>query len=280
MEIEFVSKNISDVLTPGQIEDLQTLQAMPELSKAFSTGWIAGGFARHMLLGGRIQTYFQHDKFWVDDGNHGDLDFFFSDESTANVAASHTNLLSSGRMRFAHSINARSTSGLRFKVQFVNHPTLCKPTLEDTIKQFDFLNCMVGIEGDTITYPVGWREAEDARRLKIVSGHSPFLGGRILKYLNHRGFEGITNDSLQVLKEWFASVAGSKFNPELYKHIDEKYFQNSVDGLQNAGLVNKEDLVFFINRWKIIHHEMSYGHSTTIVTHDDWALSRMTGDAA
>jgi len=287
MELEFNRYKIAEVLSPEQIHQLDGLRQISWLKKSFETGWIAGGFVRHLLLGGLMESYFSSAEVWSAEhwssDKKGDIDFFFPDSETANAAVDKG---VSSQSMFALNIAVRKSraenhvNNFRFNVQFVNHPNLCKPTAEDTIKRFDFLNCMVAIEGDEIIIPAGWRDIENAKLIKINSAHSPFLGSRIIKYLTDKGLEGITDDSFPLLREWFASIAGDKFeNFQSTKlPLDDKFFQGKVKTLRDLGLVSKEDLIFFINKWRVTFEEKNYGQTVTVTTSSDWALTEMVAD--
>ena len=138
------------------------------------------------------------------------------------------------------------------------------------------MNCSVALTHEFAVIPDGWRELEASKLLRIARNDTPFLGGRLLKYLEHRGLEGLTEDSYEKLTGWLAHAAND-FNENGWNKDHIGGVQGHVKRLKDRGLVKREDLIFFISKWKQIIHERSYGSSRTYTV--DWALNELgSGD--
>ena len=238
------------------------LASIPSVKSALEMGgWICGGFARHLLLDRVSRAYFRSDS---EETPRGDVDVFFNDHATA-VAATPAGVRKS-LAGFAKELN----DGV--KIQFVDDPDLIKPTIEETLSSFDIVNCRVAINERYVVIPEGWRELEARKLLQIGRNDSPFLGGRLLKYLNHRGLEGLTDDSYEALTGWLAH-AGVDFKEGGWDKHHISGVEGHVKKLRARGLVGREDLIFFISKWKEIIREGRYGESFTYEV--DWALNEL-----
>ena len=253
-----------EALTPAACEDLDNvLASVPSVKSALEAGgWICGGFARRLLLNRTSRTYFRSVSV---ETPLGDIDLFFN--SHADALAATPKGVRKSLAGFAKELNDV------VKVQFVDDPNLIKPTIEETLSSFDIVNCQVAINDRCVIMPEGWRELEASKLLQIARNDTPFLGSRLLKYLNHRGLEGLTEDSYESLTGWLAHAANDfKEGGWEEKHICG--VKGHVKKLRDRGLVRREDLVFFISKWKEIIHEKHYGHSFTYEV--DWALNELS----
>ena len=257
-----------EALTRSATADLNhVLASIPSVKSALGMGgWICGGFARHLLLDREIHVYLKPNS---DDAPRGDVDVFFNDHATA-VAATPAGVRKS-HAGFAKELN----DGV--KIQFIDDPDLIKPTIEDTLSSFDIVNCQVAINERCVVIPEGWRELEASKLLQIGRNDTPFLGGRLLKYLNHRGLEGLTDDSYEALTGWLAHAAGD-FKEGGWDENHISGVKGHVKKLRARGLVGREDLIFFISKWKEIIRERHYGKSFTYEV--DWALNELGVDPA
>ena len=202
-------------------EFLSLLDGVPGIARALDAGgWICGGFVRHLLLDLPIADYFTPKE----DGRAGDVDIFFSNQDDANRAAGVAALKGNGCDNiqtswggFAKEMTARFNRR-SVTIQFVNHPDKIKPTVEETLDGFDFLNCKVAISREGLVIAEGWREVESLRLLKICSASSPFLGSRITKYLTKKGLNELTEDSQPLVTEWLLSASLKEFEGSETKH--------------------------------------------------------------
>jgi hypothetical protein len=283
--MKFVKKNLMDVLTPSRRSELlMLLDSIPAIGMSLDAGgWICGGFVRHMMLDIPIAEYF----FPQDTRrNAGDIDIFFSSVESANRAVEASLLAGNGGKsvhpsfgRFANDVTAIFAKR-RIKIQFVNHPDKVHDSVESTLKSFDFMNCMAAITNDGIVYCEGWHELEKSNLLKICNAKSPFLGSRILKYLNFRGVSGITPDSREMLTEWLLLAMNQRFEGYAEsKHLDG--VESAVKRLRQAGMVSQEELIFFIGKYfsyieTLTGTKENYGEYQKV----DWALTQLDKSAS
>lgn len=269
-----VKRRIDEALTPQAAKELrEIIDSAPVLRRSLlAGGWICGGFTRHLMLGHPIEEYL----FSCGPTKQvGDIDIFFPDVETAR------SITSSEKTR--HSMagfakNMLQTSGRNYiNIQLVDHPDLVHPTIEGTLERFDLTNCQVGTDGVSMYYQDGWHDLEAARALGIARNDTPFLGSRILKYLNHRGLEGLTEASYEKLQGWFAHVCGG-FAGGRWTEDHQRGIERNIKALRARGLVRREDLIFFLNRWKHVIVERTYGQSFSYET--DWALHELGESAA
>lgn len=237
-----------------------------------SGGWLAGGFVRNIILGRGINQYFR---------DRGDIDVFFPEPGIPNKhIASHSSKRvwnpSPAGNAMQRLINIRG-EGVNTALQFINHEKLCHPTLHETLGRFDLLNSAVGWDGKHFHIPVGWQETEESGLIFINRADSPFLGGRISKYLNLRGLRGIHPDSIQKLKDWVVSSSVQNF--ENCHHNGDtnlsSYVKSSIFSLfdkNNHSWLDKSDALLFLSKWSIVvkgdDDENDYGINKL----EDWAL--------
>lgn len=268
---------LEDALSPSMLNDLDLMrQSSPAIEATFrSGGWLCGGFARHLLIGGSTENYITGRRGSETQMRSGDVDLFFPDVATANRVIS--NECTDARPSQGGFAKEDSTRWRRnhVKVQLVDHPDLVQPTIESTLAKFDLVNCQVGIDGEHIYFPEGWKEIERMRLIRIAHNNTPFLGSRILKYLEHRGLEGLTQDSYEKLHGWFA-YAGNDFAEGSWDARHIVGVRNHVKKLRQRGLVRREDLIFFLNKWKDVIREKHYGRSFSYEV--DWALNELGGN--
>ena len=249
----------------ARVELNNLLTRVPIIDEALDKGgWICGGYARQLMLDQPTREYFRGAD--DDDRRHpvGDVDVFFNSvqEATASVPKSARRSMA-GFAKELHDF---------VKVQFIDDPDLIKPTIQDTLGSFDIVNCRVAINHRYIIVADDWREIESKRLLRIGRNDTPFLGGRLLKYLKYRGLEGITEDSYESLTGWLAH-AGNNFSDGNWTTQHLIGVKDSVKKLRNRGLVRREDLIFFIGKWKEAIQERHYGRSFTYEV--DWALNEL-----
>jgi len=268
---------LEEALTPSILNDFDLMrQSVPVIDATFrSGGWLCGGFARHLLIGGSTESYLTGHRGLAGQVRSGDVDLFFPNFATASrVISSECTYATLSQGGFAKEENARWRRH-HVKVQLVDHPDLVQPTIEDTLANFDLVNCQVGIDGEYIYFPEDWREIERTRLIRIAHNNTPFLGSRILKYLEHRGLEGLTQDSYEKLHGWFA-YACNDFAEGGWSARHIAGVQGNVKKLREKGLVRREDLIFFLNKWKELIREKHYGRNFSYEV--DWALNELGGE--
>lgn len=251
-----------------ELNDL--MERIPVIDEALDKGgWLCGGYARQLMLDHPANEYFKPTTKRDEYVPTGDVDIFFNNVEDAR------NVIPKGA--------AKSMAGFAkeirnfVKVQLVDDPDLIKPTIQETLESFDIVNCRVAINHRYVVVADDWREIESKRLLRIGRNDTPFLGGRLLKYLKHRGLEGLTEDSYESLTGWLAH-AGNNFSEGSWTTQHLIGVRDSVKKLRARGLVRKEDLLFFIGKWKEAIQERHYGRSFTYEV--DWALNELETSAA
>ena len=232
-------------------------------------GWFAGGFARQVLSGNSIKEYFAGVA-----GTYkrpGDIDIFFP-----NVAAAAEMVADpGGHLRDSYGGFAKETRVIArvadIQIQLVNAPDLCHP-LEESLERFDFKNCKVAIKGDEIIFPEGWHDLEKTQLLEVANNSSPFLGSRIVKYIEHRDMKGITPSSIPLLADWIYRAAASDFPGYEERHLQG--FRAAIVNLNKDKLLDPTFLTLFLGKWTAFKRvPRNYGHYDTVQV--DWALSEL-----
>jgi hypothetical protein len=269
---------LGEALSPSMLNDFDLLrQSTPVIEATFqSGGWLCGGFARHLLIGGSTENYLSGHRGSSGLVRSGDVDLFFPNVATASrVISSECAYANPSQGGFAKEAGGRWRRN-HVKVQLVDHPDLVQPSIEDTLAHFDLVNCQVGIDGEYIYFPEDWKEIERMRLIRIAHNNTPFLGSRILKYLEHRGLEGLTQDSYEKLHGWFA-YACNDFAEGGWSARHIAGVQGHVKKLREKGLVRREDLIFFLNKWKELIREKHYGRTFSYEV--DWAANELGNGA-
>lgn len=278
----FTRLSLAEALSPRALDELTSLRrAVPVIDASLANGgWICGGMMRHLLLDGSLEEYFTPQRGagpFLPNTRVGDVDLFFPNVESANRSAGASNRkVTRSQANFAGETGAVWDRRHEVRVQLVDNPDLVQPTIEDTLTRFDLTNCQVGTDGESVYLPEGWHDLESSRLLGIAHNNTPFLGCRILKYLEFRGLTGLTDDSYEKLQGWFAH-AGNDFKGGEWNSNHISGVQGHVKRLRAAGLVRREDLIFFFNKWKKFVREKSYG--TTHYYEVDWALDELGASA-
>jgi len=239
----------------ARVELTNLLTRVPIIDEALDKGgWICGGYARQLMLDQPTSEYFRPFKETDRYLPVGDVDVFFN--NIQDVTASVPKSARRSQAGFAKEIHDF------VKVQLVDDPGLIKPTIQETLESFDIVNCRVAINHRYVIVTDDWQEIESKRLLRIGRNDTPFLGGRLLKYLKYRGLEGLTEDSYESLTGWLAH-AGNNFSDGSWTTQHLIGVKDSVKKLRNRGLVRREDLIFFIGKWKEAIQERHYGRSFT-----------------
>lgn len=278
----FTRLSLAEALSPRALDELSSLRrAVPVIDASLANGgWICGGMMRHLLLDGSLEEYFTPQRGvepFLPNARAGDVDLFFPNVESANRSAGASNRkVTRSLANFAGETGAVWDRRHEVRVQLVDNPDLVQPTIEDTLTCFDLINCQVGTDGESVYLPEGWHDLERSRLLGIAHNNTPFLGCRILKYLEFRGLTGLTDDSYEKLQGWFAH-AGNDFKGGGWDSNHVSGVQGHVKRLRAAGLVRREDLIFFFNKWKKFVREKNYG--MTHYYEVDWALDELGASA-
>lgn len=268
---EFVKVPVASVLSPAELRVLNATLDIPKIKQVLAAGgFIAGGFALNLLRKGSIKRY-------LTDYQHcapGDIDIFFSHKSRADDALSQLGAafhLSPGG--FAKegtaylSDDSPRGSSESFKIQLVDFPGMIFPSVEETLAQFDFVNCQVALVGTDLMYPREWHALEEKKVLKIANNKAPFMGSRVNKYLNHRGYNGLALESQEIFQDWLIKAATSEFEGFHGQH--KAGIESAVKTLFANGLASKASLVLFLGKWQEARLSCHYSAGGTYKV--DWA---------
>jgi hypothetical protein len=297
MKREFVKAQVSDYIKPEEFGIFYHIVTNPVIAAGLSNGgWIAGGFARAILAGESIVNYLYPEKSSAG-VNAGDIDIFFPNKeasySTAVLIEEKVNRkmklqpyrfaidchLRSGHQMLEHlekcGVNRSRISEVRVQI-VLNPPDGFKPTLLETLDNFDLINCMVGIDGQHIYFPAEWEELEGSKSLKIAKSETPFLGRRLAKYLFERGYENISEVSRDLFVEWLARVNNNEFsdffNPY---HVRKEMMMSALDKLIERKAIPLTDIVLLVNKWNITKKQNAGGYGESTYVSIDWALDKL-----
>lgn len=259
---------IEQALTANARADFRSIIGkLPYVDEALDNrAWICGGFARHLMLNRPTKEYFKRTLESEEYVPPGDVDVFFN--SREDALATIPKAAHRSQAGFAKEIYDT------IKVQFVDDPDLISPTIEETLSNFDIVNCRVAMNHRHVIISDDWQDIESKCLLRLGRNDTPFLGSRIMKYLKYRGLEGLTDDSYETLTGWLAHAAND-FKDGNWKNQHLTGVQRGVKNLRSRGMVSKEDLIFFIGKWKETIEEGNYGHSFSYEV--DWALNELGG---
>lgn len=232
----------------------------PLISFALDSGaWIAGGFARAVFLGKRMDQFFSRSDYSL----AGDIDFFFDNqEAVDNVIKFFMN---SGYVSKSYGGNAIQTTchlgqtitkhpGVTsISIQLVNSPALILP-IREQLDRFDFTNVCCAFRGEAFLAPSSILELEANCLLDIKNSASPFLAARVRKYMR-RGFVGVTEVSRQHITDWLINAVADNFkgNTGLAGTVkDAAWCKQQIRDLLNKSthLLRSEDLIMLIGMFK------------------------------
>jgi hypothetical protein len=256
----FLRKDVKEVLDEKNYLVFMSLIESQEIQACLKNGgFIAGGFARALLAKVDIHEYMRTP--------HTDVDIFFTSVEDAKKAIG--SLGKSAQQSFGGFAKDCWTLGY-LKIQLVDNESLICSSIEQTLENFDIANCQVAIDGKSFIYPDTWFDLEKSKLLRINKPNTPFLGWRVLKYLESRGYKSIEKSSYPLLIDWLISAALDSFTGFKPKHYES--MMKSVSGLLKKGEIEKEEILFFLNKWKINSDGPVYGEVV------DWALHLLSGE--
>jgi hypothetical protein len=255
-----------------QIE--QIIYELKPISTLLDEGcYLAGGFVRALLLGDDPHQYL--DTRFGFGRPRGDIDIFFSDPSKA----SHLKEIFNSTFRsfggnavekLLTDIGTKNSSERQFLIQLVDYNTLILP-VEAQLDRFDFTNCAAALTRKEVIYAKRFHEIEARHLLDVKRSHSPFMGGRIIKYMKTRGLTGVTPESRQHVTDWILQALCNDFNSDTLGAIDSQQAQNVVKTLLSSGATSStEDLLLVLGMFKTTIKE-KYGPSHEV----DFALDEI-----
>lgn len=276
--MSLVSHDINEIIDRHPESDLiRHILNLPAISTALINGaYIAGGFARVVLLGKRVSTYlFGH-------GRRGDIDLFFSSreqiESTTYVirGASHRSFGGNAR-EYSHVVPHQFLKpyeyyavGTSFSLQIVDKEELILP-IRDQLDRFDFVNVRCAFNGKEMLADDRIIKLETDHLLQVGNSRSPYLSCRIIKYVK-KGYINVTDDSREHITDWIIRALAGEFDsfyPEATR--DPKFGKLGIQSLitNHAYLLRNEDLIMLLGMFKQEVRGNKYGPSTEI----DMAMS-------
>jgi hypothetical protein len=253
-----------------QIE--QIIYELKPISNLLDEGcYLAGGFVRALLLGGDPHQYLDTPG-WIPPG---DIDIFFSDPSkSAHLKEIFNSTFRSfggnAAQKLVTDLGTKNSSERQFLIQLVDYDTLILP-VEAQLDRFDFTNCAVALTRKEVIYAKRFHEIEARHLLDVKRSHSPFMGGRIIKYMKTRGLTGVTPESRQHVTDWILQALCNDFNSDTLGAIDSQQAQNVVKKLLSSDTTSSiEDLLLVLGMFKTTIKE-KYGPSHEV----DFALDEI-----
>ena len=106
-------------------------------------------------------------------------------------------------------------------------------SVEDTLNTFDFANVQIAyyFKNGQLFRCQRKDSVPSVRnnKLRVVNSHSPLLMHRIYKYMTHRGYEGVTEESKQHIVDWLIRARAGEFkNPVLGITLWEDALNNRI----------------------------------------------------
>ncbi len=257
--MSLVSHNIDEIISRHPEADLiRHILNLPAISAALCSGaYIAGGFARVILLGKRVSTYlFGH-------GNRGDIDLFFSSREQIEYVthvlqrASHRSFGGNAR-EYSHAFPYQSlkpyehyVTGTSFTLQVVDKEELILP-IREQLDRFDFVNVRCAFNSKEMLADDRIMQLEKDHLLQVSNSSSPYLSSRIIKYIK-KGYAAVTDDSREQITDWIIRALAGEFDafyPE--KTRDSKFGKLGIQSLitGHAYLLRNEDLIMLLGQFK------------------------------
>lgn len=259
--MDLVTHKTSEIIARHpDAEIIRQILDLGSIRYAFDRGaWIAGGFARAVFLGKRMNEFFSHSNSCLP----GDIDLFFDSRAAAGEVIEFLN--EHGYVESSYGGNAMQTSmrlagkettfwnNTTIQLQVVNNPTLILP-IREQLDHFDFTNVCCAFRDEEFLAPPNLLELESSYLLDIKNSSSPFLAARIRKYMR-RGFAGVTHGSRQYITDWLINAIADGFKgiPGLSGTVkDADWCKSQISELlyKNELLLRNEDLVMLIGMFK------------------------------
>lgn len=246
---------------------------------------IAGGFIRILCRGESIIDYLTIQAARMS----GDIDVFLPKPQVMKIITTKMAIpCQRSHAGFGWNVHRKSPLeagpyiGASQNIQFIDYPDFCSPDPIEVVDRFDFTNVAIGlslVDGQpTITVHRRWRELETEMLLDTRNSRSPFLGHRINKYLQRRGYQGVTPKSSNHITDWLAKCASDeKFCIGEKQALHPEVIKNGVMALFERGVAPKQDIIMFLGKWEKQIRTGGDGYSSFDVETVDWALSQMHG---
>jgi hypothetical protein len=227
MKNDYLVLNIKDVINSKKQNRLVDLRESKEIKTAENCGaFIAGGFVRYLLNENENEISNYHP-------GYGDIDVFltknaqkkFSDYNVLNVHK---------KSMFADNCFLETEKSVD-KIQFINHPSLMKDSIYDTLDNFDFVNCKAAICNDKVIVHKELMSLNKQNTLKIKNNFSPLLLSRILKYSRQYGFDKLEPSSIELINDWFIK-AKSEFSDHKLHDDHKSYTRCSLNSIKELAL--------------------------------------------
>lgn len=261
---------------PGTVKAI--LEEIDNCAAFDAGGWVAGGFARqlthHYLLKPKTDEDWQAYVSKRSGLRPGDIDVFLPKQVNHPHFETVLKSLPDSYAGFAKDLEFRRL----ITVQFITDPKFRYDSLKDCFEGFDLRNSRYAITGNrhdgfTLHWDVEALESDRLKRVDIMTTISPFLGARVLKYIQRRGCtRGLMPASDALLVEWLIRAATGSW-PDNFTTQHLNGIQGQVMKLRDAGYVETSELAFFINRWTT--HSQSGSGYNTVYKEVDWAIDQI-----
>lgn len=252
------------------------VRQIPEIDFALEKGgMIAGGICRSILLG-KTSADIRQD--------FSDIDIFFENSLQLKDYMSSELIMRTGYRnsrsgicdeflaRWSPSGPSRKTSDIKIQIikKLFNSP-------EHTLLNFDFTNVRIAITKDLVYIDDRWFQVEKEKLLDVRMCHSPLLGNRIKKYLNHRDLVDLTEDSREIVTTWIIKAVSDSWddNPFIVSPESKKEFnrlfsnfsaRSGIKGqLLDTRVFSSSDLIFLIGKFV----------KNIVINYDTWETRRM-----
>lgn len=265
------------------------LEAVATSGALAAGGWIGGGFARqiahHVLLKEK-----DHDEWmtYLSPGNQyewtrtGDVDVFLPKKTTKfdDEIAGFPNSYAGFAKNMKVYGKGKEFPG-RTTIQFITDPAFRYDTMEDCLQAFDLYNSRYALTyTDPGRFVLHWDPwalaADDLKIVSIASAESPFLGSRVLKYIQDRGCtNGIDPKSNDLMLQWLIR-AGTDAWPDNFTKQHVNGVKNQVMKLRVAGHIEVDAMALFINKWAV-RVKTGSGYES-IYKEVDWAMDQIEKD--
>lgn len=153
----------------------------------FEGGYIAGGFARAMVLKGSALEAMPKETSAVKSA--GDIDFFYTTSIFCNNAITKLNKIIYRDKGVPRYVSGESLTGfaqdLYDRENYVKYQVIIKSTgsPSEVLNRFDISNCKIATDGKKVWMVEDWEELEKNKHIRIDNYAGRYLLSRIKKYI-------------------------------------------------------------------------------------------------
>ena len=209
---KYATVKIKDVLNPQLQNFLHSIRSDERISNAENNHcFIAGGFPRVLLELSNIKNNENHYHL-------NDVDIFLTSKTNKLAVFNDVNVKKSPfaanfKLKFSEKVrykpiadNAKCEVPHEIPVQMIEHESLIKNSIYETLESFDFVNSKVAICNDEFILHSDWFETSRKKELRIENNNSPFLLRRVKKYSESYHYNNIKSDSIELINQWLVKA--------------------------------------------------------------------------